>query len=79
MLEVEKDTHEEAHVPQDTEKEEEATQIDTEASQASASGQDNCEESEVSEGRPVVQLPRPRPAGGSWENFQTLSQPAGAQ
>jgi hypothetical protein len=28
-------------------------------------------------GRPMVQLPRPRPAGWSWENFQMLSQPVG--
>lgn len=63
VLEVEKDTHEEALVPQDIEKEEEATQIDTEASQASASGQDNCEESEVGEGEAHGPTPKAEASG----------------
>ncbi|ELR58284.1 Protein Niban, partial [Bos mutus] len=63
VLEVEKDTHEEALVPQDIEKEEEATQINTEASQASASGQDNCEESEVGEGEAHGPTPKAEASG----------------
>uniref|UniRef100_A0AC11D0P6 Niban apoptosis regulator 1 n=1 Tax=Ovis aries TaxID=9940 RepID=A0AC11D0P6_SHEEP len=75
VLEVEKDTHEEAHVPQDTEKEEEATQIDTEASQASASGQDNCEESEVSEGEARGPAPKAEASGVELGEFPD-AQPA---
>ncbi|OWK08250.1 FAM129A [Cervus elaphus hippelaphus] len=76
VLEVEKDTHEETLVPQDIEKEEEATQIDTEASQASASGQDNCEESEVSEGEAHGPAPKAEASGVEPGGFPDI-QPAG--
>ncbi|KAJ1074811.1 hypothetical protein K5549_019207, partial [Capra hircus] len=75
VLEVEKDTHEEALVPQDTEKEEEATQIDTEASQPSALGQDNCEESEVSEGEACGPAPKAEASGVELGEFPD-AQPA---
>uniref|UniRef100_A0A8C2Y4P1 Niban 1/2/3 domain-containing protein n=1 Tax=Capra hircus TaxID=9925 RepID=A0A8C2Y4P1_CAPHI len=75
VLEVEKDTHEEALVPQDTEKEEEATQIDTEASQPSALGQDNCEESEVSEGEARGPAPKAEASGVELGEFPD-AQPA---
>lgn len=48
-LDVEKDTHQEALVPQEIEKEEETTQICTEANEAAASGQDNSEDGGVRE------------------------------
>ena len=76
VLEVEKDTHEETVVPQDTEKEEEATRIDTEASQASASGQDNCEQSEVSEGEAHAPAPKAEASGVELAEFPDI-QPAG--
>ncbi|XP_019593651.2 protein Niban 1 isoform X1 [Rhinolophus sinicus] len=47
---IEKDTNEETLIPQEIEKEEETTQIYTEAKQVAASSQDNCEESEIKEG-----------------------------
>ncbi|XP_004405800.1 PREDICTED: protein Niban [Odobenus rosmarus divergens] len=48
-LEIEKDSNEETLGPQEIEKLEETTQIDTEADQAVASSQDSCEGSEISE------------------------------
>ncbi|ELK16180.1 Protein Niban [Pteropus alecto] len=48
-LAIEKGTNQETLVPQETEKEEETTQIYTEADQVAASSQDNCGESEVRE------------------------------
>ncbi|KAM7055297.1 protein Niban 1 [Molossus nigricans] len=48
-LDIEKDTHQEALVPQEMEKEEETTRICTEASEAAASGRDNSEDSGVRE------------------------------
>ncbi|XP_032948711.1 protein Niban 1 isoform X2 [Rhinolophus ferrumequinum] len=49
-LAIEKDTNEETLTPQEIEKEEETTQIYTEAKQVAASSRDNCEESEIKEG-----------------------------
>ncbi|XP_077934179.1 protein Niban 1 [Halichoerus grypus] len=48
-LEIEKDSNEETLGPQEIEKLEETTQIDTEADQEAASSQDSCEGSEISE------------------------------
>ncbi|XP_027977376.1 protein Niban [Eumetopias jubatus] len=48
-LEIEKDSNEETLGPQEIEKLEETTQIDTEADQAVASSQDSCEGSDISE------------------------------
>ncbi|XP_036198716.1 protein Niban 1 isoform X3 [Myotis myotis] len=48
-LETEKDTHPETLVPQEIDKEEETTQVHTEATQAAASSQDDSEEGGVGE------------------------------
>ncbi|XP_054443635.1 protein Niban 1 [Pteronotus mesoamericanus] len=66
-LEIEKDAHRETLVPQEIEKEEEATPGRTEASPTAASSQDSCEDGGVREGeaRPPAAAEAEAEAGGA--------------
>ncbi|XP_004688209.1 PREDICTED: protein Niban [Condylura cristata] len=73
-LEIEKDTIKETLVPPEIEKEEAATHVSTKASQAEASSQDNCEESQMSK-EEASPLREAQAAGTELEEFPE-AQPA---
>lgn len=78
-LETEKDTHQETLVPQEIEKEEETTQIHTEATQAAASSQDDSEDGGVREREalsPAAQAGAEAGAGGVESGGCAEAQPA---
>ncbi|KAL2771155.1 protein Niban 1 [Daubentonia madagascariensis] len=75
-LAIEKDMNEETLVPQENEKEEEKTQIYTEAHQAAASPLDHCEESEVREREAHPPPLEAEARGGELGAFPEASSPA---
>uniref|UniRef100_G1PDI0 Niban apoptosis regulator 1 n=1 Tax=Myotis lucifugus TaxID=59463 RepID=G1PDI0_MYOLU len=78
-LETEKDTHPETLVPQEIDKEEETTQIHTEATQAAASSQDDSEEGGVGEREahsPAAEVEAEAGAGGVESGGCAEAQPA---
>ncbi|KAM8815990.1 protein Niban 1 [Rhynchonycteris naso] len=74
-LEIEKDAHQEPLVPQEVEKEEETTQIYTEANRAAACSQDTCEGGGGGD-REVPSLALEARAGGVGPGVSAEAQPA---